>query len=70
MSTFEKVTVSLPAELLQAAREASSGNLSAYTAKALRAQAVRDAAEQLAAWRQATGDSLDDVYTMAEEDER
>jgi post-segregation antitoxin (ccd killing protein) len=70
MSTYEKVTVSLPAELLQAAREASAGNLSAYTARAIRAQAVRDAAEQLAAWRQSTGDALDDVFDMAEEDER
>ena len=70
MATSEKVTVSLPADVLAAARAAADGNLSAYTAKALKNQAVRDAAAALGAWRAETGDPLDDVYDMAEEDER
>lgn len=70
MATSEKVTVSLPPDVLAAARAASEGNLSAYTAKALKNQAVRDAAAALDAWRAETGDPLDDVYDMAEEDER
>lgn len=70
MATSEKVTVSLPPDVLAAARAASGGNLSAYTANALKNQAVRDAAAALDAWRTQAGDSLDDVYTMAEEDER
>ncbi len=70
MATTEKVTVSLPPDVLAAARAASGGNLSAYTANALKNQAIRDAAAALEAWRAATGDNLDDVYDMAEEDER
>jgi hypothetical protein len=70
MATSEKVTVSLPPDVLAAARAASGGNLSAYTANALKNQAVRDAAAALDAWRSETGDTLGDVYAMAEEDER
>jgi hypothetical protein len=44
----EKVTVTIPAEVLGPARESAGGNLSAYVARALRAQLVHEAMDILA----------------------
>jgi hypothetical protein len=44
----EKITVTIPAEVLGPARESAAGNLSAYVTRALRAQLVHEAMETLA----------------------
>jgi hypothetical protein len=44
----EKITVTIPAEVLGPARESAQGNLSAYVAHALRAQLVRESMDTLA----------------------
>jgi hypothetical protein len=44
----EKITVTIPAEVLVPARMSAHGNLSAYVTRALRAQLVSEAMEILA----------------------
>jgi hypothetical protein len=44
----EKITVTVPAEVLHPARESADGNLSAYVTRALRAQLVQEAMVTLA----------------------
>jgi hypothetical protein len=44
----EKITVTVPAEVLSPARESARGNLSAYVTRALRAQLVHEAMDTLA----------------------
>lgn len=44
----EKITVTIPAEVLGPARESAGGNLSAYVTHALRAQLVHEAMDALA----------------------
>jgi hypothetical protein len=44
----EKVTVTIPAEVLGPARESAGGNFSAYVARALRAQLVHEAMDTFA----------------------
>lgn len=44
----EKITVTIPAEVLGPARESAGGNLSAYVTRALRAQLVHEAMGVLA----------------------
>jgi post-segregation antitoxin (ccd killing protein) len=63
MSTRERVTVTLPPDLVAAARAAAGGNLSAYVERAIRAQALREASEAVARWR---GDASSDVEEIAE----
>ncbi|XIG72747.1 hypothetical protein C1N81_04360 (plasmid) [Streptomyces sp. SGAir0957] len=68
MTTRKRLTVSLPAEVLEAVSAEADGNLSAYTAKALMAQAVRDSAERLAVWqesRRETFEELDELQLAA-----
>ncbi|MBC2905905.1 hypothetical protein [Streptomyces cupreus] len=63
-----KLTVTVPDELLQAAREAADGNLSAFVARAIRDQLLRDAMILYAEDSARIGDDLDDLYSAAEED--
>ncbi|MET7543718.1 type II toxin-antitoxin system CcdA family antitoxin [Streptomyces sp. NPDC005507] len=63
MTTRKRVTVSLPADVFEAATNEAGGNLSAYAAKALMAQAVRDSAARLAQWQESR------FQTFAELDE-
>jgi hypothetical protein len=44
----EKITVTIPAEVLSPVRESAGGNLSAYVTRALRAQLVHEAMDTLA----------------------
>jgi hypothetical protein len=44
----EKITVTIPAEVLGPVRDSASGNLSAYVTRALRAQLVHEAMDTLA----------------------
>jgi hypothetical protein len=44
----EKITVTVPAEVLGPVRESAGGNLSAYVTRALRAQLVHEAMDTLA----------------------
>jgi hypothetical protein len=44
----EKITVTVPAEVLGPVRESAGGNLSAYVTRALRAQLVQEAMDCLA----------------------
>jgi post-segregation antitoxin (ccd killing protein) len=67
MST-SKLTVTVPDELLQAAREAADGNLSAFVARAIRDQLLRDAMALYAEDSARVGDDLDDLYSAAEDD--
>ncbi|MFF7977534.1 type II toxin-antitoxin system CcdA family antitoxin [Streptomyces sp. NPDC007901] len=67
MST-SKLTVTVPDELLQAAREAADGNLSAFVARAIRDQLLRDAMALYAEDNARIGDDLDDLYSAAEDD--
>ncbi|MGW4736099.1 type II toxin-antitoxin system CcdA family antitoxin [Streptomyces shenzhenensis] len=57
-SRKQRVTVSLPADVLEAVNSEAGGNLSAYAAKALMAQAVRDSAARLAQWQESRLDTL------------
>lgn len=63
-----KLTVTVPDELLQAAREAADGNLSAFVARAIRDQLLRDAMALYAEDSARIGDDLDDLYSAAEDD--
>jgi post-segregation antitoxin (ccd killing protein) len=63
MSTRERVTVTLPPELLATAKAAAGGNLSAYVERAIRAQALREAAEAVTRWR---GDASSDMEEIAD----
>ncbi|MFC5215729.1 hypothetical protein [Streptomyces coerulescens] len=63
-----KLTVSVPDDLLRAARDAADGNLSAYVARAIRDQLLRDAMAMYAEDTARLGDDLDDLYSAAEDD--
>ncbi|GAA2417786.1 hypothetical protein GCM10010388_00570 [Streptomyces mauvecolor] len=65
MSATEHIAVALPADILAAVRMEAGGNVSAYTAKALRGQAVRDAADRLAAWQRSRTPEFDDLQELA-----
>lgn len=66
MSTRERITVTLPSDVLAAIRTEAAGNVSAYTARALKAQAVRDAADRLAAWQDGPGrQQSEDLHQFA-----
>lgn len=65
MTAKERVTVTLPADLLAAAKIAAEGNLSAYVERAIRAQALREAGDAIAAWRGGTTadtEALADIF--------
>lgn len=51
MTFKERVTVTIPADVLASAKAASAGNLSAYVERALRAEALREAGEAIDSWR-------------------
>ncbi|OPC83397.1 hypothetical protein B4N89_22825 [Embleya scabrispora] len=63
MTAKERVTVTLPADLLAAAKIASAGNLSAYVERALRSEALREAGDAIASWR---GRDVDDIEEFAD----
>lgn len=63
MTAKERVTVTLPADLLSVAKAASNGDLSAYVERALRAQALREAGDDITAWR---GDTSGDTEELAD----
>ncbi|MCX5332351.1 MULTISPECIES: type II toxin-antitoxin system CcdA family antitoxin [unclassified Streptomyces] len=63
-----KLTVTVPDDLLQAARAAADGNLSAFVARAIRDQLIRDAMTMYAEDSARVGDDLDDLYSAAEDD--
>ncbi|MFD7168992.1 hypothetical protein [Streptomyces violascens] len=66
MATTERITVTLPADILAAIRTEAGGNVSAYTAKALKGQAVRDAADRLAVWQATHGrEQMEDLQILA-----
>ncbi|MEU2339752.1 hypothetical protein ABZ770_40865 [Streptomyces sp. NPDC006654] len=67
MST-SKLTVTVPDELLQAARDAADGNLSAFVTRAIRDQLLRDAMALYVEDSARIGDDLDDLYSAAEDD--
>ncbi|MEU5433226.1 hypothetical protein AB0G73_07595 [Streptomyces sp. NPDC020719] len=68
MAATERITVTLPADILAAIRADADGNVSAYTAKALKAQAVRDAAARLAEWQATHGrEQIEDLQTLTVE---
>ncbi|MFB7999254.1 type II toxin-antitoxin system CcdA family antitoxin [Streptomyces sp. NPDC056002] len=72
MTTRKRVTVSLPIDVFEAANSEAGGNLSAYAAKALMAQAVRDSAARLTQWQEArleTIEELDEMQLDALDDE-
>ncbi|WP_240138424.1 type II toxin-antitoxin system CcdA family antitoxin [Streptomyces sp. MUM 178J] len=60
MTTRKRVTVSLPIDVFEAANNEAGGNLSAYAAKALMAQAVRDSAARLSQWQESRLDTLEE----------
>lgn len=65
MTAKERATISLPADLLAAAKAASGGNLSAYIEQALRERQLRQAGAAIAAWRagaDADAEELADVF--------
>lgn len=66
MTSRMRTTVSLPSDLVEHARAASGGNLSAYVEHALRAQQLRDSAPAVRAWRgkraEADAEELADVF--------
>lgn len=68
MSNRMRTTVTLPADLVAHARDASDGNLSAYIERALRAQQLRDAAPAVRAWRERAQDDTEELAdTFGEE---
>ncbi|MFD9286602.1 type II toxin-antitoxin system CcdA family antitoxin [Streptomyces mirabilis] len=64
MTTRKRVTVSLPEDVFEAANIEADGNLSAYAAKALMAQAVRDSAARLARWQESRQAELAEFDAM------
>ncbi|WP_309226713.1 type II toxin-antitoxin system CcdA family antitoxin [Streptomyces lunaelactis] len=68
MTTKERVTVTLPADLLATAKAASGGNLSAYVERAVRAQALSEAGEAITAWRGGAAADLDELADVFGED--
>jgi predicted TIM-barrel enzyme len=65
MSIKERVTVSLPADVVAAAKAASDGNLSAYIEQAVRTRTLMDAGAAVTAWRagrEADAEELADVF--------
>ncbi|WP_419995396.1 hypothetical protein [Streptomyces boninensis] len=65
MTTTKRITVTLPVDILAAIQTEAGGNVSAYTAKALKAQAVRDAADRLAAWQAGHVDMTEDLQAVS-----
>ncbi|MET9956295.1 type II toxin-antitoxin system CcdA family antitoxin [Streptomyces sp. NPDC006339] len=65
MTTTKRITVTLPADILTAIQSEAGGNVSAYTAKALKAQAVRDAADRLSAWQAGRAEAIEDLEELA-----
>lgn len=63
MQTRERVTVTLPPDLLATAKAAAQGNLSAYVERAIRAQALREAADAVTRWR---GDASGELEELAD----
>ncbi|MEV0324731.1 type II toxin-antitoxin system CcdA family antitoxin [Streptomyces sp. NPDC050658] len=61
MTTRKRVTVTLPIEVFEAANNEADGNLSAYAAKALMAQAVRDSATRLAQWQESRRETFEEL---------
>jgi hypothetical protein len=51
MTARERTTISLPADLMAAAKAASGGNLSAYIEQVLRERQLRQAGAAIAVWR-------------------
>lgn len=68
MTIKERVTVTLPADILATAKLASDGNLSAYVEQALRAQALHEAASAITAWRSDTSGDTDELADVFGED--
>ncbi|MGW2339036.1 type II toxin-antitoxin system CcdA family antitoxin [Streptomyces sp. NPDC001661] len=64
MTPRKRVTVTLPIDVLEAASNEADGNLSAYAAKALMAQAVRDSAARLTAWQTSRREALSELEDM------
>ncbi|MFD4144579.1 hypothetical protein [Streptomyces sp. NPDC058572] len=64
-TTTKRITVSLPADILAAIQAEAGGNVSAYTAKALKSQAVRDAAERLTVWQSTRPGTTEDLHALA-----
>jgi putative heme iron utilization protein len=64
MTTRKRVTVSLPIDVFEAANSEADGNLSAYAAKALMAQAVRDSAARLAQWQETRLETIEELDEM------
>ncbi|MFJ4988708.1 hypothetical protein ACIP9H_33525 [Streptomyces sp. NPDC088732] len=62
----EKVSITLPPDLVQRARAASNGNLSDFAARALEEKLLSDGMEEYARLRDQ--DSIDDVFEAAEAD--
>ncbi|WP_327354587.1 hypothetical protein [Streptomyces sp. NBC_01304] len=65
MTATTRITVSLPTDILAAIKAEAGGNVSAYTAKALQAQAVRDAANRLAKWQARQTGMVEDLQALA-----
>ena len=63
-----RLTVTVPDELLRAARDAAGGDLSAFVARAVRDRLLRDAMTRYAEDSARIGDVLDDLYSAAEDD--
>lgn len=63
-----KLTVTVPDDVVRAARQAADGNLSAYVTKAIQDQLLRDAMKIYAEDSARLGDDFDDLYSAAEED--
>jgi post-segregation antitoxin (ccd killing protein) len=68
MTIKERVTVTIPADLLATAKAASAGNLSAYVERALRAEALREAGEAIEAWRGRHGEDVEELADVFGED--
>ncbi|MBP0459898.1 type II toxin-antitoxin system CcdA family antitoxin [Streptomyces montanisoli] len=64
MTTSKRITVSLPIDVFEAANNEAGGNLSAYAAKALTAQAVRDSAARLSAWQESRRETFAELDEM------
>jgi len=68
MTIKERVTVTIPADLLATAKAASAGNLSAYVERALRAEALREAGEAIEAWRGRHDEDVEEFADVFGED--
>lgn len=63
-----KLTVTVPDEVLRAARRAAEGNLSAFVTRAIQDQLLRDAMRIYAEDSARLGDDFDDLCSAAEDD--